>query len=284
MNRGPSADGPGESRWTAATATDDGRSVAVRVYRHTDQPLSWLVWAHGGSWRFGSTAEWHGALTELARISGCLVVGVDYRLLPHHPHPAPLEDVLTALAWVRGLAAEPGAPSRVAVGGDSAGGTIAACAALAEAEAGVPLAAQVLAYPPIDPRCRAGSYDSGDAFPDRSRLRLAWAEHRGKRPAVVRGGRTLLSTPAEAPTLAGAAPAVMAVGEFDPVRDDVVHYAAALEHAGVPVRLDLIPGTGHGAVLDPHVSPFDIRHRLSGNLRALLGSAPDDRIHERTRT
>ncbi|WP_150241750.1 alpha/beta hydrolase [Nocardiopsis quinghaiensis] len=265
---------PTERFWRPVRATAGGHSVPARVHLVQGRPVGWLVWAHGGSWRGGSAAEWHHATAALARISGCLVVSVDYRLSPRHTHPAPVEDVLVALAWVRSLAGRSGLPTRIAVGGDSAGGTIAAAAAVAEAEAGEPLAMQVLAYPPFDPLCRADSYRTNDSFPTAEGLRESWRAHRGARPTVFRDGRTLHSSPLDAEDLAGVAPAVLAVGDRDPVRDDVTAYARLLNESGGSAELHILPRTGHGALLSPVTEPTDIRHRLAGALRArFIGSA-----------
>ncbi|NUP35445.1 MAG: alpha/beta hydrolase, partial [Streptomyces sp.] len=114
--------------------------VPARVYLPHGRPVGLLVWAHGGSWQRGSAAEWHHSTAALAAWSGWSVISVDYRLAPRHRHPSAVQDILTALAWACGEAA--GLP--LAVGGDSAGGTLAASAALAARDRGLPLAAQVL--------------------------------------------------------------------------------------------------------------------------------------------
>ncbi|WP_327091084.1 alpha/beta hydrolase [Nonomuraea sp. NBC_01738] len=228
--------------------------VAVRVHRPSGArvPAGLLVWAHGGSWQYGSAAAWQGATAALARLSRWQVISVDYRLAPAHRHPRALEDVLTALAWAQGVAAAQSLP--VAVGGDSAGGTLAAVAALAARDRGVPPVAQVLAYPPFDPTASSPSYHRDPhAFPQPAVLRAAWRAWRGDGAAAVHAGdgTRLYTTPWEAPTLAGLPPAILAVGAHDPVRDDVEHYARRLSHDGVPVRLLHPPGAAHGDVLRP---------------------------------
>ncbi|MFC4908906.1 alpha/beta hydrolase fold domain-containing protein [Actinomadura gamaensis] len=228
--------------------TPDG-AITARLHRPpaTDR---WLVWAHGGSWRSGSSAEWHAPVSDLALAARATVVSVDYRLVPAHRHPDALRDVLAAVMWARVQTNLP-----VAVGGDSAGATLAADAALVLRDRGVRLAAQVLAYPPIDPACRAPSYRRAPAaFPDRDALRAAWAAYQGGRPHPG-----LYSTPAEAADLRGAPPAAIAVGVADPVIDDARDYAARLRRADVPVHLDEVPGLGHGAFL---TSP-SFRRRLA---------------------
>ena len=199
------------------------------------------MWAHGGSWQHGSAAQWHEVTADLARVSGCTVLSVDYRLAPEHRHPAALHDILAAVRWAtRESVRESGAPL-VSVGGDSAGGTLAAAAALVLRDEGEPLVSQVLAYPPLDPGCRAPSYraDPG-AFPSADQLRAAWRSYRGTAPLRRGGARpTAYSAPFEAADLAGVAPTVLAVGDLDPVADDVRGYAQSLRQAQVETSLRL---------------------------------------------
>jgi len=237
---------PGAVRWQAESVTTPDRVLPARVYLPEAETLGWIVWAHGGSWRGGTLDGWHQACARLARASAWAVVSIAYRLAPLHPHPEPVRDVLAALDWAGQRAVGPHGPLPLAVGGDSAGGTIAACAALARRDLGRPLAAQVLAYPPLDPACAAPSYRSGD-FPDPRILRAAWDEHRGRGGTARALGTTLYSTPLEAPTLAGLAPALLAVGEYDPVVDDVRDYARRLREAGNYVELHELPLLRHGA-------------------------------------
>jgi acetyl esterase len=204
--------------WQARTVAD----CPVRVYQPAGAARGWLVWAHGGSWTRGSVAAWHEPCADLADRSGWAVVSTGYRLAPAHPHPAALLDVLAVTRWAGGL----GGP--VAVGGDSAGATIATCAALMlRGHARMPML-QVLAYPPLDPACHADSYGL-DTFPTREDLRAAWAAYLGPEP---RGSEP--ATPCEVEDLSGAAPAVLVVGDRDPVADDVRGYASRLR----PVRED----------------------------------------------
>lgn len=288
--------------WEPAAIRADDHELPARVYRPVPGPASAeehrvpapsvIVWAHGGSWRTGSVAEWHPALAHLASLTGATVVGVDYRLAPEHPHPAPLADVLAALDWADELVG--GAP--VAVGGDSAGATLAASAALVRRDAGRPLAAQLLAYPPIDPACRAASYgrDPG-AFPRRADLAAAWRAYRGSgansgtahrstahqitahRSAANQNtpyARTpYYSTPADAADVTGVARAALVVGTLDPVADDVRAYAARLAAADVSVVLHELPGVGHGAFLG---SP-EFRRRLAAAYQATRHAHPLDR-------
>ncbi|WP_051893621.1 alpha/beta hydrolase [Streptomyces erythrochromogenes] len=245
-------------RWEHASIPSPSGPVPARVYRPAaSAPQGWLVWAHGGSWRAGSAQDWHGPTAELSLISGFAVASVDYRLVPEVRHPAMVEDVLAALAWAREQAVEragerAGESLPVAVGGDSAGATLAACAALACRDRALPLAAQLLAYPPLDPGCTAASYHRyPDMFPTASYLMAAWQDYRDPGRPAAADGTPLYSTPFEAADLRGVARAVLATGDLDPVGDDVHRYARLLHTAGVEVTLREFGQTGHGAFLQP---------------------------------
>jgi acetyl esterase len=238
-------------RWEAVTVPDPQHPVPVRIYRPARSGRDWLVWAHGGSWRAGSVEGWHDACADLADQSSHTVVSVGYRLAPRHPHPAALTDVLRAMDWAQSQAERESQGGAVMVGGDSAGGTIAACAALVWRDHDRPLAAQVLAYPPLDPQCAAPSYRRfPDAFPDRVTLIKAWRDYRSvDQTRTTRTRGTLPSTPFEAEDLTGLAPAIIGVGALDPVADDARTYAALLRAAGNKAELHEFPGLGHGAFL-----------------------------------
>ncbi|MFE1876080.1 alpha/beta hydrolase [Streptomyces sp. NPDC059496] len=265
--------------WEQVSVPTPSGPLPARAYRPgTASPQGWLVWAHGGSWRAGSAQDWHGATAELARYSGFGVVSVDYRLAPEVRHPAMVEDILSALTWAgeqpdgsAGAPSVPSAPPVLAVGGDSAGGTLAASAALVCRDRGVPLAAQVLAYPPLDPGCAAASYHRfPDMFPTASYLMAAWQDYRHPGRPVAADGTRLHSTPFEAADLRGLAPAVMATGDLDPVSDDVHHYGRLLRAAGVEVALREFRQTGHGAFLQPGRGPGG---HPTASMRGWLGLA-----------
>jgi acetyl esterase len=221
--------------------------VPIRVFL-PERPLhrGWLVWAHGGSWHSGSAQAWHQPCAELAATAGTNLVSVDYRLAPQHQHPTALLDLLVALSWARQQADKD--DTLVAIGGDSAGATLAACAALVTRDRAETLAAQVLAYPPTDPHCRAASYHRDPtAFPHPTVLSASWRSYLGQGPDIS----DLYSTPEQAGDLTAAAPAVIAAGTEDPVLDDVRDYRTRLQRNGVPVRYHEIPGASHGAFLHP---------------------------------
>lgn len=223
-----------------STVASDGARVPILTHRPST-PRGWLVWAHGGSWQHGSATAWAPVTAALAQRSGWAVASVDYRLAPKHRFPAAVLDMLAALAWAEGEA--DGLP--VVVGGDSAGGTIAAITALARRDAGGPVPSQLLAYPPLDPACARPSYTADPAaFPSAAELRAAWQLWLGSAPDP-----TFPSTPVAASSLAGLAPVALVVGEHDPVRDDVTAYADRLRIDGVPVSHTIVPGAGHAELL-----------------------------------
>ncbi|WNV84621.1 alpha/beta hydrolase [Umezawaea sp. Da 62-37] len=259
------------STWESIVVPAVSGDVHARVFRPAGPRRGWLVWAHGGSWVRGSVDSWHPACEDLARAAGCTVVSVEYRLAPRHVHPAALIDVLTALDWAACQAEQE--DTGVAVGGDSAGGTIAASAAMTWRDLGRPLAAQVLAYPPLDPSCRAESYTRHrGGFPSRADMLSAWRDYRGG----DHHSSSAYSTPFEAEDFAGTAPAVLAVGALDPVADDVRAYATHLRTAGGRVEMREFPDLGHGSFLLPadEIAPRDsLRQWLGESFRDLLAES-----------
>lgn len=268
--------------WVDDTARAAHGSVPVRVFSPSGPARTGLVWAHGGSWVGGSAEQWHLPCADLAALSSCVVVSVDYRLAPSHRHPAQLEDVLVALEWAAERMAGLGQdPALLAVGGDSAGATLAACAALLWRDHGRYLAAQVLAYPPLDPACSAPSSHAGPGrFPDPHTMRAAWAAYLGPSGPAAGAAPGVLRTPLEASSLGRVAPAILGVGDRDPVSDDVSAYAGALRAAGVPVIHRIFRGMPHGAFLAPTSHPSvdgapSMRAWLAGSLGCLLDSPHD---------
>ncbi|MDT9594778.1 alpha/beta hydrolase fold domain-containing protein [Nocardioides zeae] len=204
-----------------------------------------LVFLHGGGFVYGGLDS-HDALCRfLAERAGVRVLSVTYRLAPEHPFPAAYEDVLAAYRWVCANAGWLGAdPSRLAVGGDSAGGNLAAVTALAAAREGLPLAYQLLIYPATDLTRSARSHRLfGDGlylttqFMDRVEAAYLPDASRQTDPAA---------SPAYADVPADLAPAYVATAGFDPLRDEGEAYARALADAGVPVTARRFDGLIHG--------------------------------------
>jgi acetyl esterase len=219
----------------------DADAVPCRLYR-PEGAVGTLVYAHGGGWVMGSAEIVDRLVRRVADRSGCAVLSVDYRLAPEHPFPAAVDDVSTALAWLRRTAPELGLhPKRVAIGGDSAGGHLATVVARRARDAGTPVAYQVLLYPVIDPAMRSASYaDMGSYGLTRASMAHAWA-------AFAPGAD--LSSPDLSPLradLAGMPPTLLLTAELDVLRDEGEAYGAALLAAGVPVVAVRYQGVNHG--------------------------------------
>jgi acetyl esterase len=223
-------------------AVDGGREVPVRLYRAGDAPASspCLLFLHGGGWVLGSLETHDWVCRRLARELGACVLAVDYRLAPEHPYPAAVEDCVAALRW---LVAEAGSlgidPARVALGGDSAGGNLAAVLALMGRDGDVPPAMfQLLLYPAMDLALTEESYG-----PVTEGMVLTPATMRyfiGHYLPSPEAGMDWRASPLRAASLRGTPPALVLTCGHDPLRQEGLRYAERLEQDGVRVtRLDL---------------------------------------------
>jgi acetyl esterase len=223
----------------------DGGLLAVRVYRPSAAPsLPGLVYFHGGGFVLGGLDMNDRPCLALANASGCVVVSVDYRLAPEHQFPAAADDAYAATAFVAANAASFGVdPTRLAVGGDSAGGNLATVVAIRARDAGgPPLAFQLLVYPLVDftddsPSMR--EYADGHFL---TAAGLEWfAQH--YLPAAVDRRQPWVS-PLHA-KLAGLPPAFIQTAECDPLRDQGEAFARRLQEAGVRTELKRYEGMFH---------------------------------------
>jgi acetyl esterase len=225
--------------------------VPVRFYRPApaagSAALPVLLYFHGGGWVVGD-CDTHDALCrDLARLAEVAVVSVDYRLAPEHPYPAAQQDCLKALRWVRREHAQLNIdPLRVGVGGDSAGGQLAALTALALRDSGEPPARhQLLIYPVADRTMASASYRVNATGYGLTADAMAyyWQCHD---PA---GAPLAGVSPLHADTLAGLPPALVLTAGFDPLRDEGRHLADALSRAGVPAHYVCFERQMHGFIL-----------------------------------
>jgi len=226
--------------------------VPLRAYRPADEaaagddPLPVVVFFHGGGWTIGSVADYDPIARQVANATGALVVSVDYRLAPEHPHPAAVDDCWAATTWLAAHAGEIGGDgSRLAVMGDSAGGNLAAVVAQRAASTGAPaIALQVLVYPVVDCDAERPSYhlDPGDLLLDG--VQMEWFFDCYTRGGSPRSDPTIAAL--HAGPLAGGAPALVITAEYDPLRDEGEEYAAALRSAGVDVAQTRYNGMIHG--------------------------------------
>jgi acetyl esterase len=263
LNGEPDALGRVENLFAPGPAGD----VPLRLYASEHAGLRpALVYFHGGGFVFGNLDTHDAVCRALAKASGAVVVAVDYRLAPEHKFPAAVDDSYAATKWVAANAERLGIDaSRIAVGGDSAGGNLATVIAMRCRDAGGPaLAAQVLIYPVTD----VSTFETGSHrelaegyFLTRAGMEwftghyLASADHK-RHPEV---------SPLLAPNLSGLPPALIITAEFDPLRDEGEAYAQRLQQAGVPVTLTRYPGMIHGFV--------SMRGVLSGGRQAIQEAA-----------
>jgi acetyl esterase len=225
---------------------DGGPGVPARAYRpRALEPVGALLWLHGGGWCIGDLEGFDRVCRSLCNAAAAVVVSVDYRLAPEHRYPAAVEDTDLAVAWATGHGAEQLGfdAGRVAVGGDSAGGNLAAVAALHARDA---LRAQLLVYPALDPRMESASYEEFGELPllTRDAMAFCWRTYLGEDDADAAAEPD--AAPLRASDLTGAPPAYVAVAGHDVLRDDGVAYARALEDAGVAVTLREYDDMSHG--------------------------------------
>ena len=220
--------------------------VAARLYRPNDRKdLGLLVFYHGGGWVLGSINTHDDVCRKLALAMGHAVLSVDYRLAPEFAFPEPLNDCIVALRWAHANAAQLGIDAtRIAVGGDSAGGNLAAVVANLQP---VPLKFQMLIYPVTDATRSSQSYkDNGEGY------RLTAAGMKWFCDHYLSGSIGTPTDPrvsplfADATTLASAPPAIVITAEYDPLRDEGEQYAHRLIEAGVACSLTRYYGQVHG--------------------------------------
>ena len=221
--------------------------VPVRIYtpRAHDGPLPILVWLHGGGHVVGSLQSYDALCRKLALSADCIVVSVAYRLAPEHRFPAGVVDSFAALKWAARHARELGGdPSRIAVGGDSAGGNLAAvCAILARDAGGPALAFQLLVYPRTAPDEESRSHhELAEGYMLTRKVILWFHEHYRASDADRSDFRY---APLIAKNLACLPPALVIVGEYDPLRDDGIAYANRLRESGNAVELADYAGMVH---------------------------------------
>lgn len=244
----PSPAPPSDVDARAETATADGSTVPVWVYRPPTAVASGaaLLWVHGGGYVAGAAAYDHATCARFVRELGLVVVSVDYRLAPADPFPAALDDCSTALRWLRTQAEELGVdPSRLAVGGESAGGGLAAALAQRAYDEGVDLRFQLLVYPMVDDRTVLAAEQPETLVWTSGSNRSGWSSYLGHpvRPAEERP----YAVPSRREDLAGLARAWIGVGDLDLFHAEDVAYAARLVAGGVECELEVVPGMYHGA-------------------------------------
>jgi len=240
--------------------------IPVRIYTPGGRgPLPVLVYFHGGGWVLGDLETHDNTCRGLANAAGCVVVAVDYRLAPEHKFPAAPEDCYAAAKWVAlNAAAFGGDPARLAVGGDSAGGNLAAAVALMAADRGAPTVAyQLLIYPVTAHAFDTPSYrENADGYLlTRDSMRWFWDHYL----ANENDGQNPYASPLRARDFRRLPPALVITAEFDPLRDEGEAYAARLREAGVPVEVKRYAGMIHGF--------FSLGHVMAQGKKAVADAA-----------
>ena len=224
--------------------------IPARIYtpRGTD-PFPILVYFHGGGWVIGNLEAYDATCRALTNAARCIVVAMEYRLAPEHQFPAAPEDCYAATQWVAAQAtAIGGDPTRLALGGDSAGGNLTAVVAQMVRDRGGPaLCYQLLIYPATDLSYDRAPYQSQRENAEGYLLTLdamVWFQnHYLRSPA---DGSNPMASPLRADNLRGLPPAMVITAEFDPLRDEGEAYAVRLQEAGVPITLKRYDGMIHG--------------------------------------
>jgi acetyl esterase len=233
--------------------TRDGTTLRAKLWaEHAKLNLPVLLYFHGGGFTVGSP-ETHEALCKhLAHLAHCAVVSLDYRLAPEHTFPTAHNDAVDALQWLAQNAASLGLdPSRIAIGGDSAGGTLTASTAIAARDAGIALKLQLMFYPGCSPEYLA----SADTFEKGFLLEKASIEYfYGHYIPDVHDRLNPRFSPMLA-DVSGVAPAWLGLAECDPIVDEGIAYADHLRLAGVPVDLEIYKGVVHSFIQMGRVIP-----------------------------
>lgn len=249
--------------------------VRVLVYlpKHAPRPLPALLWIHGGGFVLGSADQDDVQVKSIVDQVGCAAVSVDYRLAPETPHPGPVEDCYAALKWLHANAGDLGVDaSRIAIGGASAGGGLAATLGLLTRDRGeVPLVFQLLIYPMLDDRTVTADPHpyTGEFIWTRDANRFGWTALLGQEPGSE--GVSPYAAAARAESLAGLPPTYICVGALDLFLEEDMEYARRLMREGVPTELHVYPGAYHAFNLaaEAQVSQAYVRDFTSALRRAL---------------
>ena len=235
-----------------AEAAGPAGALPLRIYRaygsSPDTSLPALIYFHGGGWVLGDLDTHDAICRELANLAHCAVIAVAYRLAPEHKFPQPVEDALAATRWIADHAEELGIDrQRIAIGGDSAGATLAATVALVLRDSGGPrLSMQILFYPPTDMMSDSASHLQFAEGYGLTRESVLWF-----RAQYLRDESDAIdwrASPLRAPDHSGLPPAYILTAGFDTLRDEGRLYAEALQRAGVTTTYECFEGMIHGFI------------------------------------
>jgi acetyl esterase len=230
----------------APHGTIAARTYTPKTLRKANGLAPCLVFFHGGGWVIGDLDSHDVVCRKLADEGQLIVISVDYRLAPEHKFPAAVEDAIAATTWIAGNGKALGIdPSSLTVGGDSAGGNLAAVVAIAARDGDGPaIAGQVLIYPAIDFALTHPSHQEPETSILLTHSVIRWfRDHYLNSAADVDDWR---ASPVRTKTLIGLPPAYVLTAGADPLRDEGNEYAIRLKEAGVPVTYRTFPGQFHG--------------------------------------
>jgi triacylglycerol lipase len=235
---------------------DGDPDVGILFYEPAGRatPAAAITWIHGGGYVIGSALNEDLACRRMAAETGCLVACVDYRLAPETPAPGSVHDCYAALRWLHENAGPLGVdPARVAIGGASAGGGLAACLAILARDRGeYPVSFQLLIYPMLDDRTASttdpGPY-VGEFIWTGASNRFGWSALLGHEPGGA--GVSPYASAARVESVAGLPPAYISVGSLDLFAEEDLEYARRLVRAGIPTELHVYPGGYHGFNMTP---------------------------------
>jgi acetyl esterase/lipase len=279
LSNQPSADMPDFSAITVSEHYVPGAQGApdVRVLLYlppATAPLPALLWIHGGGYVLGSADQDDLQVKSLMLSAGCAAISVDYRLAPETPFPGGIEDCYAALRWLYTQAEALGIDAtRIAIGGASAGGGLAAGLGLLTRDRGeVPLVFQLLIYPMLDDRTAAVSEPHpyvGEYVWTPQANHFGWSALLGREPGA--SDVSPYAAAARAEHLEGLPPTYLSVGSLDLFLEENLEYARRLMRAGVPTELHVYPGAFHGfnMVASARVSQAFVRDQLTALMRAL---------------
>ncbi|MDP6039599.1 MAG: alpha/beta hydrolase [Candidatus Latescibacteria bacterium] len=239
------------------TIPGPGGDIPIRIYRPSgEQNLPLLMWFHGGGWVLGTLENSELRCRTLANAVGCVVVSVDYRLAPETPFPGAINDCAAATTWAASATKTLGIdPHRIAVGGDSAGGNLAACVALRARDTGPNLCFQLLVYPIITADFDRPSYieNAEGLLLTRNTMQWFWDCY----VPNIQDRTNPEAAPIHAKDLSGLPPALILAAEFDPLRDEAEAYCAALKAAGVDAVTQRYNGMIHAFFMMSTENPVD---------------------------
>ncbi len=250
--------------------------ITARLYKPKNgmESKPGMLWIHGGGYILGDLDVDDHNLRQMCINTGCVILSTNYRLAPEDPFPAPVEDCYASLKWLVENSETLGIDkSRIAIGGGSAGGGLAAGLAIMARDRGeIEIVFQLLIYPMIDDRnITPSSHTITDPRTwDREKNIFAWKAYLGEMPDS--GKVSPYAAPARAEDLSGLPPAYIAVGELDLFLDEDIEYAQRLLQAGVPTELHVYPGATHGfdSILTAEVSKRFIEERDRAVIEALF--------------